>query len=141
MKKPFFIIWIVTAGILIVGLLYSAKHTATPETPPINEEVHVFYPLPNGVVNSPLEVRGEARGSWFFEAVFPVRLLDANGQVIQQVQAHAQGDWQTESFVQFTADFSFSPPKTDTGTLVFNNDNPSGLPENDKELRMPVRFK
>jgi spore germination protein GerM len=49
-------------------------------------------------------------------------------------------EWMTEEYVPFEATLSFNPPQTETGTLILSKDNPSGLPEHDDELRIPVRF-
>ncbi len=93
-------------------------------------------------LRSPAVITGEARGGWYFEASFPVKLVDAAGQVLAQAPAQAQGDWMTNEFVPFTVTLPFIiAPSTKTGTVIFANDNPSGLPENDKEVRVAVRFK
>ena len=89
---------------------------------------------------SPLVVTGKARGTWYFEASFPARLLDADSNVLAAVPAQAQGDWMTEDFVPFKAVLEFTTPKTAAGTLVLAKDNPSGLPEHEDEIRIPVRF-
>jgi len=103
--------------------------------------IRVTMPKAHAMISSPLIVKGEARGSWFFEASFPVRLFDANGNEIAVQPAQAQGEWMTENFVPFTAVLRFAAPATNTGTLVFEKDNPSGLPEHSDELRIPVRFR
>ena len=102
--------------------------------------IKVDAPKANAVIASPLTITGQARGMWYFEASFPVRLEDANGTVLAQVPAQAQGEWMTENFVPFKVILTFPTPLTETGTLVVHNDNPSGLPENDKEIRIPVQF-
>ncbi|MDP3985905.1 MAG: Gmad2 immunoglobulin-like domain-containing protein, partial [Candidatus Veblenbacteria bacterium] len=102
--------------------------------------IRVENPRPNQVIASPLTERGEARGTWYFEASFPVRLLDANGTELAVAPAQAQGDWMTTEFVPFEVVLSFSPPATPTGVLVLEKDNPSGLPENADSLLVPVRF-
>ncbi len=94
----------------------------------------------NSIVRSPLEVTGEARGFWFFEASFPVKLLDANGKEIVVKPAQAKNGWMTESFVPFGVELEFSTPATETGFLVLQKDNPSGLPEYDRELKIPIKF-
>lgn len=91
-------------------------------------------------VKSPLVVSGQARGNWYFEASFPVKILDANGVELGVVPAQAQGEWMTENFVGFKAVLYFKKPSTATGTLVLKKDNPSGLAQNDAELRIPVKF-
>jgi len=103
--------------------------------------IKVDSPLPNQEISSPLSVTGQARGYWFFEASFPVRLLDGNGKEIAIKPAEAQDDWMTEEFVPFKAVLEFKMPSTDFGTLILEKDNPSGLPEKADELRIPVRFK
>lgn len=108
--------------------------------PTLDDLLVVNYPTANAVVESPLTIDGQARGNFYFEAVFPVKLLDANGTVIAQGQAQAQGSWMTTDYVPFTATLTFTKPATDTGTLVLKNDNPSGDPSKDKELDIPVRF-
>ncbi|MEX0673011.1 MAG: Gmad2 immunoglobulin-like domain-containing protein, partial [Candidatus Paceibacterota bacterium] len=102
--------------------------------------IRVTSPTPNQVITSPLTVEGEARGQWYFEASFAVRILDANGTELGVIPAQAEGEWMTEEYVPFSTELRFSAPSTDTGTVVFEKANPSGLPENANELRIPVRF-
>lgn len=103
--------------------------------------IKIDSPRPNTVVASPLQVTGQARGTWYFEAVFPVKLLDADGNVLAQGQGQAQSDWMTENFVPFKATLEFTAPTTGTGTLVLEKDNPSGLPQNADSLIVPVKFR
>lgn len=92
-------------------------------------------------LTNPVQLKGEARGNWFFEASFPVKMLDANGIEIGSGIAQANGDWMTENFVPFTASVVFAPQAAGThGTLVLQKDNPSGLPANDDSLSIPVTF-
>lgn len=107
---------------------------------PKNDNVRVTTPLPESAVESPLTVTGEARGTWYFEASFPVTVRDANNQVLGTGVAQAQGEWMTPEFVPFQTTVSFSTPTTPTGFLILHKDNPSGLPENDAEVRIPIRF-
>lgn len=102
--------------------------------------IRVTSPKPNDTVMSPLTTRGEARGNWYFEATFPVKLFDVNGNLIAQHYAQAQGEWMTTEYVPFSSTLTFAAPTTATGTLVLENDNPSGLPEHDDQIRIPVRF-
>jgi hypothetical protein len=104
------------------------------------DHIRVTSPGQDVDVHSPLKVTGEARGTWFFEASFPVTLLDANGDILARRPAQARGEWMTEAFVPFEVELTFSQPTTPTGTLVLTKDNPSGLSEHDAEVRVPVRF-
>lgn len=103
--------------------------------------IRINNPRPNQLINSPLTIEGEARGSWFFEASFPVELSDQNGNIISRGIATAQGEWMTEKFVPFIAKLEFNAPTTSQkGILTLKKDNPSGLPENDDKLIVPVIF-
>jgi len=101
-------------------------------------EVTVTSLQPNQTVISPIMIQGQAKGSWYFEAVFPIKLMDEQGTVLGQTQAQATSDWMTDAFVPFTAELAYQAAATSSGWLVFNNDNPSGLPENSKEFKLPV---
>ena len=103
--------------------------------------IHIDTPRPKESITSPLLIEGEARGYWFFEASFPVRLFDGNGNELAVKPAQAQGEWMTEEFVPFHVILEFEEPATDTGMLVLEKDNPSGLPEHADELVIPVRFR
>ena len=102
--------------------------------------IKTVLPADNTVITSPVMVTGEARGSWYFEASFPVKVYDANGKLLGSGPAQAQGDWMTEDFVSFVASITFTKPTTATGKIVLENDNPSGLSENSKSVEIPVKF-
>ena len=114
--------------------------TSTSTQPIQTSLVRIDLPLSNSFVSSPLTVTGEARGNWYFEASFPLKVLDANGNLIGQSYAQAQGEWMTTEFGPFSGTISFSTPTTPTGTLVLEKDNPSGLSQNADEVRVPIRF-
>lgn len=106
-----------------------------------NEMIRVSSLEAGDVVSSPLTVTGEARGTWYFEASFPVKLLDQSGNTIATAVATAQGDWMTTDFVPFTATLTFpAQPSGSTGTLVLEKDNPSGLPQNADSLSITIQF-
>jgi hypothetical protein len=102
--------------------------------------ISVSFPEPDDFISSPLTITGKARGYWFFEASFPVTLLGQDGKELVTVVAQAQDEWMTENFVPFKATVTFKNPGPGKGTLVFKKDNPSGLPEHDAEIRVPIRF-
>ena len=104
----------------------STRNAAAPGTPPpavdssanavvADSLVRVATPAPGDTVTSPLAVHGEARGTWFFEASFPVRLLDAEGHELAVTYARA-------------------------GTLALVKDNPSHQRGLDDERRIPIVF-
>jgi len=104
--------------------------------------IRINSPRPNAVIGSPLTISGEARGYWFFEGDFPVILKASDGEIIAQHFVTSQGEWMTENFVPFEGDLSFETPEFgDTGTLILQKDNASGLPEHDDALEIPIKFK
>lgn len=117
------------------------EETPIVETPVTPEPIVVTEPLPDALIKSPLVIRGEAVGNWYFEASFPIRLLDGNGEELVVKPAQAQGEWMTTNYVPFEVSLEFETPDTDTGILVLEKDNPSGLPEHDASMKIPVRFK
>ena len=102
--------------------------------------IQITSPRPNSIIKSPLVIKGKARGTWYFEASFPVKLLDENGKEIAAHYAQAQDEWMTENFVPFESRIEFTAMAGTKGTLILQKDNPSGLPEYDDELRIPVIF-
>jgi hypothetical protein len=110
-------------------------------------DITVNTPTINMVISSPLTLAGEAKGTWYFEASAPVDLLDFTGAVIATGFVTATGDWMTVDFVPFTGSLSFISPYTagdpvawKQGSLVFKKDNPSGEPQNDDQIIIPIQF-
>lgn len=125
----------------------NAKEQALAAVAAKKDLIYLTTPEPGGEITSPLEITGMARGTWFFEGSFPVSVLNRNGQVVARGVAQAQGEWMTEEFVPFRATLTFKSPYISgdpvffgDGTLVLIKDNPSGLPENDDSLRVPIQF-
>lgn len=101
----------------------------------------VDLPIANSQITSPLTFSGKARGTWFFEGSFPVSLVNWDGLIIAEGYATASGEWMTEEYVPFTGTLTFDKPGYgDRGAIIFQKDNPSGLPENDNALEISIRF-
>ena len=94
--------------------------------------IKVTNPFPGAVTGKEFSVIGEARGTWYFEASFPVKVLDKDGKVLFQGPAQAQSDWMTQNFVPYKIDVKVPQSYIGPATLILENDNPSGLPENEK---------
>lgn len=102
----------------------------------------VATPIKDSEVTSPLSVAGRARGNWFFEGSFPILVQDTYGNVIAESHATAQGEWMSADFVKFIGDIQFNNYiKGSKAFLVLKKDNPSGLPENDDSIRIPIILK
>lgn len=112
--------------------------------PLVSADGHLQVDLPhaNGLISSPVAIEGNViGGGWFFEASFPIKVLDGDGAVLGSGTAQALSDWTSTGTVPFSASVVFTAPHSATGTIVFVNDNPSGLPANQKSLSVPVEFK
>ncbi|KKW35496.1 hypothetical protein A2852_00255 [Candidatus Adlerbacteria bacterium RIFCSPHIGHO2_01_FULL_54_23] len=105
------------------------------------DRIEVDTPRIGDAVFPPLIISGKARGNWYFEASFPIEIRNVAGEVIAQAPAQAQGEWMTAEFVPFYLQISFPPqPEGSKGNVVLKRDNPSGLPEYDEELVIPIIF-
>jgi len=104
------------------------------------EGILISSPKKNEKITSILEIKGEARGTWFFEAQFNALLLDDHGNKLGEAILTAKSDWMTEDFVSFEGELDFIPSSTSLGTLKFLSANPSGLLEHQKIFEMKVQF-
>lgn len=101
--------------------------------------IRIDNPHPGGVVGKEFVVTGDARGSWFFEASFPIDIVGENGNIIGGSFATAEGEWMTTDFVSFKSEIIDLPSAyTGPAWLVLKKDNPSGLPENDASVWVPI---
>ncbi len=152
---------IIIAGIIILVLIVSValifdwgrggnnEQTVTPISTstlpgahPYLDQIVIYTPIDNQEVTSPIEITGKARGNWYFEASFPVELMDLSGNIIAMNHAEAQGDWMTSDFVDFKAELTYdNASSTGRALLVIKNDNPSGDPSRDKYIYIPVFLK
>ncbi len=116
--------------------------TSTSDTPaPLHERVHVTSPLSGGTVGKTFGLTGDAPGNWFFEATFPIQVRDPQGNVIAHAHGNAIGDWMTTEQVKFATTVSIETNYTGQATLIIMKDNPSGLPEKDDSLEIPIVVK
>ena len=157
MKK--YIWFIILAVVLVVAAAYVVfskleRKEIVPETKPpviVQEEkkepeknyeniIRVTKPQTGAEISSPLEISGEARGNWFFEASFPVRLVDENGKELASGIAEADGEWMTENFVPFKATLVFDRKTAKSGKLILLKANASDLEELDDSFAVPVVF-
>jgi Immunoglobulin-like domain of bacterial spore germination len=109
-------------------------------TTSVSELIIVDTPTTTSTVSDSFLATGKARGQWFFEGSFPVKVIGANGDVLGSGIAKAQGDWMSIGFVPFTASIDFKSRGNAEGIVRFVKDNPSGTPALDAHLDVPVRF-
>lgn len=136
------IILIILVVLILGGVSAYFKFTYKPYEISPSGLVKITSIRANQAIQSPLVVKGEAKGFWFFEASFPVKLLDEKGNLLVIGIAQAKSEWMTENFVPFEVTLNFiAPLTTQKGTLVLIKDNPSGLPEYDDSFSIPVVLK
>ncbi len=138
--------------VLILGVVLWHDVSKAPEVPvtptqnAISSPIEVFSPRSGETVSSPIKITGRARGSWFFEASFPVELVGSDGKIIAQAPAQAKGDWMTSDFVPFEATLNFAintecvNMKTckSPAILVLKKDNPSDMRQYDASISIPI---
>jgi hypothetical protein len=105
-----------------------------------SDQIVLTRPARGAVAISPLEIRGRARGTWFFEGEFPVILFDDRARTVAHGFATAQGEWMTTDFVPFSATLRFQSPSPGPGRLILKKDNPSDRRDLDDALVVPVLF-
>lgn len=146
-NKKTILIFIIILILIFSGIYFqksksSINNNDNVPTPVItNPDIEINTPTPNSAVKSPLTVSGKIDSSWMFEGVFPIKILDSQKNVLVQNQGHEvePGSWTNPGKIPFTATLNFKPTTT-TGFLVIENDNPSGLPENQKTYEIPIKF-
>ncbi len=130
----------ILAGVVLVVL--PSKSQAPTTVDPHVDLIVVDMPKNGATVSSPLTITGKARGTWYFEASFPIEIKNASGAIVGVGHAEAQSDWMTSDFVPFVATLTFSPqPAGSKGTLVLKKDNPSGDAIRDDSIEIPIVFK
>jgi hypothetical protein len=102
------------------------------------DNIVVDLPFPGAVTGKTFSVTGKARGTWYFEASFPIEVKDKDGKTIAQLPAQAQGEWMTTEFVPFNVVVSVPQTYIGPATLILHKDNPSGLPQNDASISFPI---
>lgn len=141
MKKLIFLILLIAGGFAGYHFIYNQSKALVTEKGNA-DIIKVFTPKENQKIYSPLVIEGKARGMWFFEASFPIVLTDWDGKIIAEYYAQAHGDWMTEDYVPFSLKLEFEKPAYgERGFLILKKDNPSGLPEYDDSIEIPVIFR
>lgn len=136
MKKEYWLLIILTLVIIIlIGALFFVGNGKN-----ANSDIKGLSIKSGQEITSPLSIEGQAKGSWFFESNFPIKITDKDGNVLGTSYVQAQSDWMTEDFVPFKGVITFSSETGGEGFLILSKDNPSGLPEYDKSISIPITF-
>lgn len=130
--------YVYVAPAVVLPVIETPVATTTPIAHPL---IRVQNISENATQTPDFLITGEARGQWFFEASFPVQVRDMQGTLLSLTTASAQGDWMTEDFVPFSAQITLStdaPLFHGPAQLVLMKGNPSGLPENEDSITIPI---
>ena len=100
--------------------------------------ITVELPFPGAVTGKDFSIIGKARGTWYFEASFPITILDKDNKVLVNTYAQAQGEWMTENFVPFRSDVKIPETYIGPATIVLQKDNPSDMREKDAYISFPI---
>ena len=106
-------------------------------------DIEVYSPQIDQFISSPYVVEGNADASWFWEGTFTVELVGEAGEVVAIANAIIPqgGNWTDGGTQFFQATLEFDPEVVGkTGYIKLRKANASGLPENDKEYTVKVRF-
>ena len=101
------------------------------------DDIHIEAPEPDARISSPLHASGVADNTWYFEAVFPARLMAQDGAVIAEAPAIAASDWMKRGPVPFNVEMAFTVNEETHATLVLEEDMPRGEGE-PRQVRIPV---
>jgi hypothetical protein len=101
------------------------------------DDIRIEAPEPDARITSPLIASGVANNSWYFEAVFPARLMTADGTVIAEAPAIAASDWMAPGDVPFNVEMAFTVDAETHATLVLEEDMP-GENQQPRQVRIPV---
>jgi len=137
-------IWLVAILVIIIVALvgiFILWPTKNPVNAPVAQEgIQITSPKANEEISSPLKITGVTSGWNGFEGqVGTVKLLDYNGNQLASGILTATTDWMVPP-TSFETTLNFTAANSGPGTLVFNNENPSGLPEYDKTFTLPVKI-
>ncbi len=146
MKKITLLVVLVIAGVVLVSFVKNNEAVAPAKltekityTNATADLIVVELPFPGAVTGKDFSVVGRARGYWFFEASFPIDVLDKDGKILVQTYATAQDEWMTEDFVLFKSELIKIPESyIGPATLVLHKDNPSDMRQFDASISFPI---
>lgn len=126
--------------ILIFAFNFYQRYLTLKKIKDAENLIVIEYPKPYEKVENPLLIRGKARGYFFFEATFPIKIVDENGNVLKRDFIETKENWMTENFVSFEKYIKVDFGNVKRGFIILEKANPSGLKENQFELSIPVYF-
>ncbi len=153
MQKLKIITILIIVVLLLVVVFYLLGGKQTVLTPidntvvPINTNTEIlgnkddlisFSILPGATVSGATSYNGVIKGAYFFEANIVINILDANKNILKKSNTMATTDWMTVGPVSFAGSIDFTDLPKGSAYFEIHNDNPSGLPQNDKSILVPI---
>ncbi len=129
--------WLVTFALVGLGAC-DGPDGANGAGEDVSAFITVETPAEGDEVSTPLTATGEARGTWFFEGDFPMRLLTEEGDILESHFATAQDEWMTEDFVPFEGEMAFTVEEETSAVLRLERDNPADKEELDMHVEIPL---
>jgi spore germination protein GerM len=128
--------------LILAGVLVFYKIPQSSQVSQTKEGLVVNFPVANQKISSPLKIAGYVNGqgwSGFEGQVGTVTLLDYKGNELATAVLKATTGW-TQLPTQFEADIDFTAANSGPATLLFKNENASGISEKDKEFSLQVQI-
>jgi len=128
--------------VLIVGFVFLIKYYfEKKEIASVKEGIEIYNVQEGQTISSPLLIRGVVTGDkWFgFEGqTGRVDLIDSSGAILGSAPLMTTSDFM-KSPVSFEANLDFKTPSKEDASLVFYNENPSGIKENSRTTSFLVK--
>jgi len=146
MKKEILLVIILAVIIIALGgvLIWSSRPADNnQQNPPVvSIGIKIDTLKADDEVSSPLKITGSVNGNgWtgFEGQVGTVQLIDYKGNKLAEGFLAATSEWTTLP-TNFETTLEFSSETNQPATLVFHNENASGLPEKNKEFTLPIKL-
>ena len=143
-KEIWIVIILAIIMVVLIGVLFLVPRNFDQGRNPLTgtDGLAIYSLRPNQEISSPLKITGQVRGNgWagFEGQVGTVSLLDGNGKTIALGILTATTEWTTLP-TYFEVTLNFQSPVVQTGTLIFKNENASGLPDKERTFILPVKI-
>jgi len=99
----------------------------------------LISPLPNSEIECGFTLAGKMPREWFFENSFPYSII-VDGKEVLVGSVQSKDDYTVKEILTFSEKIECKEGCLGDGEIVLKNANPSGLPENADQYRIPVKF-
>ena len=99
----------------------------------------LISPLPDSEIDCKFTLAGKMPREWFFENSFSYSII-VDGKEVLAGSVQSKDDYTEKEILEFAEEIECKEGCIGEGEIVLKNANPSGLPENDDQYRIPVKF-